>query len=378
MKLTKALLLTGCLFAAAQAMAAQPVRIGVTTVLSGPNADRGQSQQYGIELALQQINEAGGVLGRPVEAFYVDHADNPDKGVAAVKRLIGQEHVSALIGALATPVTRAIMPVANAAKVPLVIDISAGHEFVDAAGVGGYDYVFKTSPSEIDIAAAMMRWLKGKRIASVAIVSDDSPYNRANAAAMEQAASAAGIKVLSSDTIAHGTSDLAPLLQKLDAAHPDRVVTILGASNGLFFKAYEQSAHLPLAGRIDFAAAKGNLSPQFLASGGLDQAAGIAVFTPLAAPPAARTFVTAYESKYGLVPTQRSFLAYEAARLVVDAIRRAHSDSPASVERALKSTRMPSLLGGTLAMDAHNHAHAELQIAGWRNGGAVLLEQVKG
>ncbi len=378
MTLKKALLWVGCILAAGPAMAAEPVRIGVTTILSGPNADRGQSEQYGIELALQQINEAGGVLGRPVEAYYADNAANPAKGVAAAKRLIVQQHVSVLIGALATPVTRALMPVANAAKIPLVIDISAGQEFVDAAGQGGYDYVFKTSPSDADVAAGMMQWLKTHEAAgSVVILGDDNDFNRANATAMEQAAAAAGIKVLATDIIAKGTTDLTALLKRCEALHPDRIVTVLGPSSGAFFKAYEHAAdRIPLAGRIDFSVVTASLSPQFLADGGLDQATGIAVFTPSAPAPAIRAFVTAYEDKYGLLPTQRSVFAFEATRLVAEAIRRAQSDDPAAIERALKSTKMPSMLGGTFAMDVHNHAHTGLQILGWRNGAVAILDQI--
>jgi len=75
------------------AFAAEPIRIGVTTILSGPNADRGQSEQYGIELALQRINAAGGVLGRPIEASYADNAADPAIGVAqAAKAWPGAAH----------------------------------------------------------------------------------------------------------------------------------------------------------------------------------------------------------------------------------------------------------------------------------------------
>ena len=95
----------------AAAYAADPVRIGITTILSGPTADRGQSEQYGAQIALDRINEAGGVLGRPVEAFYADNACKPAIGVPATERLVQQEHVPVIIGALCTPVTHAIMPV---------------------------------------------------------------------------------------------------------------------------------------------------------------------------------------------------------------------------------------------------------------------------
>ena len=80
------------LFSVAAAHAAEPVRIGITTILSGPLADRGQSEQYGAQLALDRINEAGGVLGRPVEAYYADNACKPEIGAPATRRLIEQEH----------------------------------------------------------------------------------------------------------------------------------------------------------------------------------------------------------------------------------------------------------------------------------------------
>ena len=81
------------------AQAAEPVKIGITTILSGPTADRGQQEQYGAQLALNWINQAGGVLGRPVEALYADNACKPDIGVPATKRLLEQEHVPVIIGA---------------------------------------------------------------------------------------------------------------------------------------------------------------------------------------------------------------------------------------------------------------------------------------
>lgn len=375
----RTMLAAGGLLAAAQALAAEPVRIGVTTILSGPFADRGQSEQYGVELALSRINRAGGVLGRPVEAFYGDNAADIPTGVNATKRLIEQEHVPVLLGALATPVTHAIMPIAQAAKVPLVIDISAGQDFVDASGVGGDDYAFKTIPSDRDIAVALMDWLKGQGVHSVAIVGDDNPFNRANAASIEKAAAAAGIAALANETIPKDAKDLAPILARLKALAPDRIVTLLGASTAPFFSAYEQSGwSAPITGRIDFAAAIGAVSPQFLAAGGLSAATSVTVFNPFIETPGVQDFVAAYRAKYGLTPTQRSFFAYEATYLVVDAIRRAESDKPEDIQKALKSSKMPSLLGGTYAMDDHNHPHTPMQIVGVRDGKVKVIAQVGG
>ncbi len=356
------------------ASAAEPVRIGVTTILSGPTADRGQSEQYGIELALQRINEAGGVLGRPVEAFYGDNAADPDTGVRATRRLIEQQHVPVLIGALATRVTHAIMPIVADAKIPLVIDISAGQDFVDASGVGGNDYLFKTIPSDLDIARGLTSWLKAQGVKSVAIVADDNPFNLANAASMAKAAEANGITVVDSTTVAKGTTDLAPLLARLKGLAPDRLLTVLSTSTEPFFRAYEQSHwNVPVTGRVDFAKAAQSVSPGFLASGGLASASGITVFSTAIGTSGVQDFVQAYAAKYGLQPTQRSFFAYEAAYLVVDAIRRADSDKPADIEAALKTSTMPSLLGGSYKMDDHNHPHTPMQILGLRDGKPTVI-----
>src|ERR1700723_4213389 len=175
------------------AQAAEPVKIGITTILSGPMADRGQQEQFGAQLALDRINQAGGVLGRPVEAFYADNACKPDVGVPATKRLLDEVHVPVIIGALCTPVTHAIMPVMQQAKVPLVIATSAGQDFVDASGVGGNDYAFKTIPSEVDIARGLVRWLKSQNVKSVAIVAAADTFPHMNAVAMAKAAKDAGI-----------------------------------------------------------------------------------------------------------------------------------------------------------------------------------------
>ncbi|CAM3409326.1 hypothetical protein BS639_17860 [Rouxiella silvae] len=359
------------------AVAAEPIRLGVTTILSGPNAERGLSERNAIEMALKHINTNGGVLGRPVEAIYVDNAANVNKGIAAARQLIDKDHVSVLIGALATPVTRAIMPVANAARIPLVIDISAGQEFVDAAGVGGFDYIFKTSPSDWDVATAMMQWLKTHDVTSIAILSDGDTFNQANTIAMAKAAKEVGIEVIAREEITEGEVDLSAPIKRLEEAHPDRIVTLLGRSNQAFFKAYEKSAtDIPISGRIDFTAALNTLTPKFINSGKFDQAMGISVFMPTVAKDGLAAFIQNYQHNYGTAPTQRSIFAYEAVLLIVDAVRRAGNDTPADIHHALKSTHMASLLGGNFTMDIHNHPHTNLQIIGLRDSKITQINSV--
>jgi ABC-type branched-subunit amino acid transport system substrate-binding protein len=356
------------------AQAAEPVKIGITTILSGPTADRGQQEQYGAQLALNHINQIGGVLGRPVEVFYADNACKPDVGVPATKRLLEQEHVPVIIGALCTPVTHAIMPIMQRAKVPLVIATSAGQDFVDASGAGGNDYAFKTIPSEVDIMGGLTRWLKSRDVKSVAIVADDGPFQHANAIAAAKAARDAGFSVTAEETIPKDTKDFAAIFDKLKGGSPGQVVAILGPSTSGFFKAYEASGwKVPVTGRFDLAGALAAVSQGFRDAGGMSELTGVAVFTPVLDKPEVQEFVASYEAHYGLVPTQRSFFMFEATYLVVDAIRRAGSDQPAAIKQALKTTTMPSRLGGTYTPDDHNHAHTPLQILGLRDGKPAVI-----
>jgi branched-chain amino acid transport system substrate-binding protein len=372
--MTRAAIFLFGLLSISVAQAAEPVRIGITSVLSGPTFDRGQSEQYGAQLALNRINEAGGVLGRPFEAFYADNACKPPIGVPATQRLIEQEHVSVVIGALCTPVTHAIMPMMAQEKVPLVIATSAGQDFVDASGVGGNEYAFKTIPSEVDIARGLVRWLASQNVKSVAIVADAGGFQHADAVAMAKAAEDAGIRVTDQETLVQGTTDFSSVLDKLKAGAPDELMASLGPSTAGFFRAYEAAGwKMPVTGRVNLAAALAAVSPQFRDAGGLSALTGVAVFTPILDKPGVQDFVTAYQAHYGLVPTQRAFFVYEATYLVVDAIRRAGSDQPAAIEAALKTTNMPSLLGGSYALDDHNHAHTPIQILGMRDGRPTVI-----
>ena len=370
----RSFVLAAGLFCSTFAQAAEPVKIGITTILSGPMADRGQSEQYGAQIALDSINQSGGVLGRPVVAYYADNACKPDVGVPATKRLLELEHVPVIIGALCTPVTHAIMPMMKDAKVPLVIATSAGQDFVDASGAGGNDYAFKTIPSEVDIARGLMRWLASKNVKSVAIVAAAGGFPQMNAVALAKAAQDLGLKVTAQEALAQGTTDFASVLEKLKASAPEQVVTVLGPFTAGFFKAYEASGwKVPLTGRIDFSAALAAVSPQFRDSGALSDMTGVAVFTPAQDLPGIKDFVAAYRTHYGLMPTQRSFFVYEATLLVADAIRRAGSDDAAAIHKALKTTTMPSALGGSYAPDDHNHAHTPLQILGMRDGKPAVV-----
>jgi branched-chain amino acid transport system substrate-binding protein len=220
----------------------------------------------------------------------------------------------------------------------------------------------------------LVRWLKSKDIKSIGVVADDGEFQHANAIAVVKAAKDAGINVTADETIPKDTKEFAAIFDKLKGGSPAELVAILGPSTAGFFKAYETSSwKVPVTGRFDLAGALAAVSQTFRDAGGMSELTGVAVFTTASDKPEVQDFVTSYKARYGIVPTQRSFFVFEATYLVVDAIKRAGSDQPAAIEQALKTTTMPSRLGGSYAPDDHNHAQTPLQILGLRDGKPAVI-----
>ena len=359
------------LLGAFAARAAEPINIGISTVLSGPTYDRGQSEQYGAQLAINQINQAGGVLGRPLEAYYSDNQCKPPVGIAGVKRLIEQDHVPVVIGALCTPVTHAIMPVMQEARVPLIIATSAGQDFVDASGVGGNDFAFKTIPSEVDITRGLAAYLASQKIASLAIVTDAGRFFEGNGASLAQAAQARGMKVTAQVGIGDD-KDYAGVIAKLRDGNPEALALFTGPSSAGLMKALEASGwKVTVTGRVDPAMAMAAVSESFRpALAGMTSAGP---YSNVLQTPGVQDFVRSYQAHYGIMPTQRAFFVYEATLLAADAIARAGSTDPVAVQKALKASSMPSMLGSTYTMDDHNHPNLPIVVVGVRDGKPAVV-----
>src|SRR5690606_18070396 len=134
-------------------LASEPVKIGLITALSGQSAQAGESITRGLQVAIDEINAAGGVLdGRPLMLVRRDDEANPAKGVVAARELIHKEKVAVLFGGLDTPVSMAIVPLVNQAKMPFVGPWAAGTPITKNGA--NPNFVFRVSAMDeiVDIA----------------------------------------------------------------------------------------------------------------------------------------------------------------------------------------------------------------------------------
>ena len=127
------------------AQAAEPIKVGLVAALSGQSAKSGEALTRGLTIAIDEVNASGGVMGRPLELVRRDDESNPSKGMLAARELVQREKVTVLFGGLDTPVSLAIVPLANQMKVPFMGVWAAGTKITENGAKD--NYVFRVSRS---------------------------------------------------------------------------------------------------------------------------------------------------------------------------------------------------------------------------------------
>src|SRR5689334_24688186 len=144
-RLTRRLLLAAATTAGltVPAFADDTIKFGLVAAMSGQSAKSGEAIVRGLSVAIDEINAAGGVLGKKVELVVRDDESNPAKGVVAARELVQREKVVAMFGGLDTPVSMAIVPFANQNKVPFMGVWAAGTAITRNGAAD--NYVFRVS-----------------------------------------------------------------------------------------------------------------------------------------------------------------------------------------------------------------------------------------
>ena len=141
------------------ANAQNKIKIGVSTPITGPVAFGSLQERRGLDLALDEINKQGGVLGRQIELVYEDNQCNPSVSVTVTNKLI-EQGVPAVLGAQCSSAVLAAMPVFQKASIPLVSSIATNPKISEQSGVGGNPWIFRLNPSDRELSVANTKYLK--------------------------------------------------------------------------------------------------------------------------------------------------------------------------------------------------------------------------
>jgi branched-chain amino acid transport system substrate-binding protein len=214
------------------AWAAEPVKIGLVAALSGQSAKSGEGITRGLTIAIDEINAKGGVLGgRMLELVRRDDESNPAKGQTAARELIDKEGVVALFGGIDSPVSQAIVPLMNTAKVPFM-GVWAAATNITRNGASP-NYVFRVSAVDVLVDRALIKYAMtsfGSKKPGLILVNNG--WGESNFGGLTAAAQAAGITIAGSEKFDDKDVDMTPQLQRLRDAGADALILVGNAAPG--------------------------------------------------------------------------------------------------------------------------------------------------
>src|SRR5216684_2770112 len=218
-----ALLLAATPAGAEDGVTADTIVFGQPAALEGPAAALGTGMRTGINAAFEEANKKGGIHGRKLKLISVDDGYEPDKSIAAVKKLIDEDKVFALIGPVGTPTANAAQPIAQAAKVPYIGPFTGAGFLRDPKR----DNVVNIRASYGAEAEAWVKHLtEDLQIKKIAIFYQDDTFGRAGLDALKAALQKRGMELAAEGTFERNTVAVKSALLSLKRAEPEAVAMV--------------------------------------------------------------------------------------------------------------------------------------------------------
>lgn len=347
-----------------------PIKVGEFASLTGSEAAFGNSSHNGTVLAVEKINKAGGVLGRPIELITEDNQSKPGESVTIVKKFINRDQVSAVLGEVASGRSLEAAPVCQEAHIPMVSPSSTNPKVTETG-----DYIFRvcfTDPFQGGLLADFAkRTLKTRKLAILSDVS--APYSVGLAEFVQKAFLAGGGEVVIEQKYASKDKDFRAQLTAIKASNPDAIfVPGYYTEAGLIVaQARQLGITMPIFGGDGWEA------PELIqiAGSALENTFYSTHYSPEAADPLVKEFVKAYQAKYnGETPDAMAALGYDSAMVLADAMKRAGSTDPAKVRDALAATKDFPCVTGKTTLDEKRNATKGAVIITVKDGKFKYLE----
>jgi branched-chain amino acid transport system substrate-binding protein len=322
--------------------AAGPVRVGIVTSISGSLARFGQAHLQGYDLALQEINAAGGVLGEPLKLIFEDDGSDPAAAAAAVEKLATQDQVPVVIGAYSSSATLLAAGMAERYQVPLIVPTAAADDITGQ----GYRWIFRiAAPSRVYIQTILDFMDQVGDPEQLAIVFENTGFGTSIAEAVDGEAHLRGKTIVAYHAYQAGATDFRPLLEQVKAAEPDAVLFVSYLDDAVSLM--EQSRAIDFHAPMVTAAGAGFGLPDFpqLAGPAAEYTISVTQWTPDAQWPGVAEFTTRFRDKYGYAPQYHSAEAYVSLHLAADALRRAATTERSAVREALQITQLTTIFG---------------------------------
>ncbi len=333
---------------------ADAIVVGHVASMTGDTATFGRSADAGIRMAVEELNAAGGVLGKKLEVVTEDDRSLTEEARTAAQKLIQRDHIVALLGEVASSRSLAAAPEAQRAKVPM---ISPGSTNPKVTAVG--DYIFRACFIDPFQGAVMARFaadeLKAKRFAILFDFKQD--YSVGLAEFFRDTVKKMGGEIVADERYTSGDIEFRAQLTTIRAATPDAIfVPGYYTELGLIAKqARELGITVPLLG------GDGWDSEKTLEIGG-SAVEGYFFSTHYAADsdnPRVQEFVKRFTERYGATPDAMAALGYDTAGILADSLKRAGSTEGAKLRDAVAGTANFDGVTGKISIDGNRNARKD-------------------
>ena len=365
--LTGLALATGLLVSPASAV----IRVGEYASLTGKEAAFGQSSHKGTQLAIDEANAAGGVLGQQLELVVEDNQSKPGESVTAVKKLIARDRVVAVLGEVASGRSLEGASVCQAFKIPMVSPFSTNPKVTQIG-----DHIFRVCFIDPFQGSLLARFAKEKLKAGRAAVltSSQAPYSVGLTKFFTEAYTGLGGTIVADLKYAEGDKDFKAQLTSIKASKPEVIIVTGYYTEAALIcrQARQLGIEAPIMG------GDGCDAPELIQIGGKD-VEGFHVSTHFSAEnksPRALAFIQAFQKRHGVEPDASAALGYDSALVLIDALRRANSTQAPALREALANTRDFEAVTGSITIDAQRNARKPAVILKVSEGRLRFVETV--
>ena len=357
---------------AGPAVAQEPIKIGAFLSVTGGASFLGDPEQKTLELYVDKINAAGGVLGRKLQLVSYDSAGDAEKARTFVKRLIDQDKVDVLVGGSTTGETMAVIPLVEAAQIPF---ISLAGAVVITEPVK--KWVFKTPPTDRMNCENIFVDMQSRKLSKIALISGNGAFDKSMRAQCLDVAKKYGVQIIADETYGAGDTDMTAQLTKIkNTAGVQAVLNAgFGAGPAIVTKNYRQ-----VGITLPFYQSFGVGSKEYIRlSGGAAEgvrlpAGALLVADSLPANDPQRAVLVAYkheyESHYKSDVATFGGHAWDGLMIAVNAMKAAGSTDKAKVRDAIEATHGFMGIDGEFNMSPTDHMGLSL--------GAFRMLEIKG
>ncbi len=347
------------------------IKVGEFASLTGKEATFGTSSHEGTELAFEEINAAGGVLGKKIELLTEDNQTKASESKNIVNKLIHRDGVVAILGEVASGRSLEAAPIAQDAKIPMISPASTN----PAVTVTG-DYIFRIcfiDPFQGTVMANFVtKTLKAKKVAVLTDAKSD--YSKGLAKYFKEQFAKNGGAIVSELDYNGGDKDFKGQLTSIKSAAPDAVF-LPGYYNDVALvaiQAKELGLATPLFGGDGW-------ESESLLQVGKDAVEGHYFSThcsPEDTSPKMTAFVAAYKKKYNKTPDAMAALGYDSAYVLAEAMKRAGTTEGPKLRDAIAATKDFEGVTGKFSLDAKRDAVKSAAILQIKNGKFKFLETI--